>query len=87
MENKKYLLQYLLQICFNTMEELEECENKLKQFNNNPGQKIIIGGDQPINKIDKRGSKTKEMHQKVKKYLESHPDEKYKDVLKKVKKI
>ena len=76
MENEKYIIQ----ICFKSLQELESFEIKLKQFNE--GNNI-----KPIAKIEQRGSKTKLMHQKVKNYLKDHPNEKYKDVLKKVKNI
>ena len=61
---------------FNSIDELNNFEESLKTLT------------KPIEKkLENRGSKTKELHVKIKEYLKTHPEMSYRDALKNYKNI
>ena len=75
--------KFIIEIRFNNFDELETFERQFRTYR----ESFNTRGDIKPVKIENRGNKTKLMHQKIKDYLKDNPNEKYKDVLKKVKTI
>ena len=76
--NKKYIVE----IRFSSLEELEKFEQEYKKFREHSNSK---GAGKSL-KVDLRGSKTKQLHQRVKEYLKNHPIS-YKEAMKVVGKM
>lgn len=80
--------KFIIELKFNTFDDLESFEKAFRSYKeglNGSGINKPVEMIEP--KIENRGKKTKEMHQKIKEYLKDHPNEKYKEVLKKYKTI
>ena len=69
---------------FSTLQEMEEFEKQLEPVNNveEPIKDVVVEV-----KKENRGSKTKDLHKKIKEYLELNPNVKYRDALKDYKNI
>lgn len=64
---------------FYSIDELNKFELSIKPF---------LDSQKQLNeKVEKRGSKTKEFHNKVREYIKNNPDVKYRDALKNYKNI
>ena len=67
-------MQFKLEIIFNTFNELDEFIAVYKKIN-------IRSEIKAIKTVDRRGSKTTELHRKTKEYKKLHPDMTYRECL------
>ena len=71
---------------FPSANELNEFEKLFEKYNK---QQVVVEPDvkQEIKPVENRGSKTKELHKKIKEYIVKNPNIKYRDALKDYKNI
>ena len=69
---------------FPSANELNEFEKLFEKYNK---QQVVVDIPVPSKPVENRGSKTKELHKRIKEYIVKNPNIKYRDALKDYKNI